>query len=73
VDYVYPYTDEWKGCRSCTHYRETGGTHPDDPDIPWPSCAAFPAGVPPAVFVGVNPHLDPIEGDSGITFTLKTE
>ena len=34
------------------------------------TCDAFPGGMPSAIVMG-DPHLTPIEGDSGIVFELR--
>ena len=35
-------------------------------------CAAFPEGVPEAIWVGDNKHKRPVEGDHGIRFEKRT-
>jgi len=37
-------------------------------DVPIPYCLAFPEGIPEEILLGDNKHLEPVKGDSGITY-----
>lgn len=58
-------------CDACVHL------NPPPPDAFWstnrpsPSCAAFPDGIPEAVFGNELDHREPLEGDHGIQFQAK--
>lgn len=43
-------------CTWCAHYQGAR------------TCAAFPDGIPPEIFLGENDHTQPYEGDHGILF-----
>lgn len=49
-------------CGFCAHYR--AGTM---------TCAAFPGGIPRAIFFDGNPHLQPFPGDQGLTFEERQD
>lgn len=36
----------------------------------YPECKAFPDGIPEDIRNGTHPHIDPYEGDNGITFSV---
>jgi hypothetical protein len=46
-------------CRFCGHYRNDR------------RCAAFPDGIPDALWSGDNPHREPFPGDGGILYVRK--
>jgi hypothetical protein len=48
----------WTQCSACKHYQD-GFTR---------SCAAFPKGIPRAVFLGYFDHRWPLKGDNGIRY-----
>jgi len=50
-------------CTFCRHVAEGGA----------PTCAAFPAGIPAAIWLGENDHRQPYPGDNGIQFEARSE
>jgi hypothetical protein len=55
--------------RSCVHFLGVADPNaPDDDDRQRPRCRAFPDGIPEEIAYGDNEHLEPVEGDHGITF-----
>lgn len=52
-------------CAACVRYRSFDAEHPTS----W--CAAFPDGIPDAVFFGELDHRQPVDGDHGIRFLAK--
>jgi hypothetical protein len=52
-------------CRLCTHYFW-------DTEKPYACCAAFPDGIPDAIYWDGEPHVSPREGDGGKTFEIAS-
>jgi hypothetical protein len=50
-------------CAMCVRLRSRAGQ--------WPTCAAFPAGIPKEIINGGFDHRQPFPGDNGIRFELK--
>jgi hypothetical protein len=50
-------------CPYCKHYSQTKPR----------TCAAFPEGIPQAIFSGRVKHILPMDGDGGIVFEAKSE
>ena len=52
--------------RNCINYGgvEASGDGVDAKNI----CLAFPEGIPDKIAYGDNKHLEPVKGDSGITY-----
>ena len=48
-------------CLFCRHYTQ-------DEELGPAACAAFPKGIPDAIFLGGNPHKEPYPGDHGIQY-----
>jgi len=44
-------------CYTCRHLKD------------FPNCEAFPNGIPEDIQKGIDPHMDPVDGDDGITYT----
>jgi hypothetical protein len=55
-------------CATCDRYRS-----PFSPEntrgLDGPFCAAFPDGIPNAVYANVLDHREPVDGDHGIRWT----
>jgi len=53
--------------RKCVHF--IGVSQPDGTEMTERViCRAFPEGIPDEIAYGDNLHLEPVEGDGGITF-----
>lgn len=57
-------------CPDCV--RLTGETGWIDETIPTGTCAAFPDGIPLAIFAGGFDHRKPYPGDGGVTYLAAT-
>lgn len=52
-------------CDACVRHQPWDATHPTS------FCAAFPDGIPDAVYLNALDHRQPIDGDHGIRFEAK--
>ncbi len=52
-------------CGACTHFRSPFD-FPRNQRPAGPACAAFPAGIPDAVYEMVLDHRQPVDGDHGV-------
>jgi hypothetical protein len=57
-------------CAACEHFRSPFDS-PETFDAPGPTCAAFPAGIPDAVYANRFDHRQPIDGDHGVRWAAR--
>ena len=52
-------------CANCKRFRGKPAT--------WPTCEAFPDGIPEEIAYGENQHREPFPGDHGFQWEAKDE